>query len=111
MKFLDRVQCLYDRCIPEKYNIRDCDELQPNELKPILLPYQRRAVSWMLDREGLYYDESSKTFVSRKNQNEQAVEDTFSEELRKIQGGILADEMVVVFFFIYILYITVITII
>ncbi|KAJ3092676.1 hypothetical protein HK102_004409 [Quaeritorhiza haematococci] len=43
--------------VPAKYPITDTNNhLQPSALNPHLLPYQRRALGWMLEREGCTLD-------------------------------------------------------
>ncbi|KAJ3414351.1 hypothetical protein HDV05_006719, partial [Chytridiales sp. JEL 0842] len=51
-KEVEAIRDLFKRCIPAKYPVAESASfLQPQDLLPTLLPYQRRAVGWMLSRE------------------------------------------------------------
>jgi hypothetical protein len=47
------IRDLFKHCVPEQYPIDQSEKfLQPADMVPTLLPFQRRAVGWMLWREG-----------------------------------------------------------
>jgi SNF2 family DNA or RNA helicase len=103
---------------PEYPPFSDSPRVQPQDLLPLLLPYQKRAVSWMLQREGVSLDHLGHVIVSTpeeqqtsprlwkgfiKNGNDYSLYiNTLNGELSPeipeesgtaIQGGVLADEM------------------